>query len=85
MTEWVFNEVERSSYLTVDTNEIITTLEKKERIVRCKDCKHFRKRSPVVTADDYRCRNPKWMNGGIWSVQVSPDGFCAWGDAKVVE
>lgn len=53
-----------------------------ERIVRCKDCKHFKKRSPVVTADDYRCCNPKWMNGGLWSVQVSPDGFCAWGKRK---
>ena len=37
-----------------------------ERIVRCKDCKHFE-----------HCR--------LQMISNKPDGFCAWGERKVVE
>lgn len=43
-----------------------------EEIVRCKDCKHFNKLSRKHEA--YACR--------LTCMDVSPHGFCAWGERK---
>lgn len=50
-------------------------------IVRCRDCKHF---TPKGTH--------KFENGKVnadycdyvrgWMLQITPDGFCAWGERK---
>lgn len=48
----------------------LTTHHPPERIVKCKDCKY----SDGVWCDIHE-RRTDW----------EPDGFCAWGDAKVVE
>ena len=52
-----------------------------ERIVRCRDCKHF---TPKGTH--------KFENGKVnadycvyvrgWMLQITPDGFCAWGERR---
>lgn len=52
-----------------------------ERIVRCRDCKHF---TPKETH--------KFENGKVnedycdyvrgWMLQITPDGFCAWAERK---
>lgn len=79
MAEWIFNEWERSSYLTVDTNEIITTLEKKERIVRCKDCDSYRE----YTWFDQWLKKEYLLRECLWfDCKVEPDGFCAWGEER---
>lgn len=50
-------------------------------IVRCRDCKHFTPKGThkfengKVNAD--YC---KYVRG--WMLQITPDGFCAWGDKK---
>lgn len=49
-----------------------------ERIVRCRDCEYAKwKAKDCDGADIYRCRKFKF--------DVSPDGFCAWGERKAVE
>ena len=52
-----------------------------EEIVRCRDCKHF---TPKGTH--------KFENGKVnedycdyvrgWMLQITPDGFCAWGERR---
>ena len=55
--------------------------EKLNEIVRCRDCKHF---TPKGT---HKFENGKvnadycdYMRG--WMLQITPDGFCAWGERK---
>lgn len=53
----------------------------REEIVRCRDCKHFtpkgtHKFENRKTNADY-C---KYVRG--WMLQITPDGFCAWGERK---
>ncbi len=46
-----------------------------ERIVRCRDCKHYREHEFVLITDvSDVCLF--WAEG----VKVEPDGFCAWGE-----
>lgn len=52
----------------------------KERIVRCKDCKHATR--DCLTAS-LGCRHFAWDNGVTYrQMPVKPDGFCAWGEEK---
>lgn len=54
---------------------------RREEIVRCRDCKHF---TPKGTH--------KFENGKVnadyckyvrdWMLQITPDGYCAWGERK---
>lgn len=56
--------------------------EAREEIVRCRDCQHFtpkgtHKFGNGKVNDDY-C---DYVRG--WRLQITPDGFCAWGERKV--
>ena len=51
-------------------SDIGTELVKRERIVRCKDC-----RMSFEECGDLWCR-------GIVGPPIEPDGFCAWGDPR---
>lgn len=51
------------------------------KIVRCRDCKHFtpkgtHKFENGKVNEDY-C---KYVRG--WMLQITPDGFCAWGERR---
>lgn len=49
----------------------------RERIVRCRDCKHYADHEWVIATDvSDVCHF--WANG----VKVEPDGFCKWGERK---
>lgn len=49
-----------------------------EEVVRCRDCKYFYR-------FDSRCSKFTYDNGAMFaSAIVEPDGFCAWGEPKVV-
>ena len=45
----------------------------RERVVRCRDCVHFR---PPGKPDPARC------SGVFAFVEPDPDGFCAWGERR---
>ena len=52
-------------------------LERREEIVRCRDCKHYREHEFVLITDvSDVCLF--WAEG----VKVAPDGFCAWGERR---
>lgn len=62
------------------------TCERRERVVRCRDCKHG---DPFCDSSSYAgmidCMHfSQWDyyndKPGIWPVE--PDGFCAWGERR---
>lgn len=48
-----------------------------ERIVRCKDCKHYSDHEWIMVTDVSDVCH--FFGGGV---KVEPDGFCAWGERK---
>lgn len=68
MTEyiiWESDKTETTDYLGVKHG--VSHFEKREEIVRCRDCKHY-------TDDEFEYRH--YCNE--WCGQVEPDDFCAW-------
>lgn len=57
------------------SGEVCRPQEIRERIVRCRDCKHA-----IMSYRDGlpRCAGPLVMEATL----VSPDGFCAWGEER---
>ena len=47
------------------------TQKRHEEIVRCRDCRHY-------TDDEMEY----YHYCGSWCEQVTPDGFCAWGERR---
>ena len=50
----------------------------REKIVRCKDCKHYKDHEWVILTDVSDVCH--FWGGG--SVKVEPDGFCKWGERR---
>lgn len=71
MREYIMAEVERYCGKVLTTfgvaNEYSVSEERRENIVRCRDCKHFK--------SDICERVP-------YGIKVESDGFCAWGERK---
>lgn len=58
-----------------------------DSIVKCKDCVHFHEnkyKHHGIAVIDYWCS--KWSEDycccGNFAIDVSPDGFCAWGERR---
>ena len=49
------------------------TVERRERVVRCRDCSMY-------DAEDGMCMRDPEHTGRGW--YASPDGFCAWGEER---
>jgi len=52
-----------------------------ERIVRCRDCKHYSEHEWIIATDVSDVCH-------FWHgepTKVEPDGFCAWGERKEVD
>lgn len=54
--------------------EVYVSGDKLPEIVRCRDCKHY-------TDDEMEY----YHYCSSWCEQVTPDGFCSWGERKVVD
>lgn len=65
-------------------------LHQKEPVVRCRDCKNAWTDELLEFDDDFEeywrtawfCTHPKTTEPG--SLEVEPDGFCAWGERKAL-
>lgn len=72
MTEYIYDTSIEATFLHE---------QKREEIVRCRDCKHF---TPKGTH--------KFENGKVnadycdyvrgWMLQITPDGYCAWAERR---
>lgn len=70
MAEYVY-EVVTEHELCRDVHHYV----RRERVVRCRDCIHFRPSKPKTSA-------PSRCSGVFAFVHSDPDGFCAWGMAR---
>lgn len=81
LTSWL------SAYAIFDTSEFPPLMKSEHlaitlpSVVRCRDCKHFTPRGTHKFEDgkeneDY-C---DYVRG--WMLQITPDGFCAWGERR---
>lgn len=53
-----------------------------EPIVRCRDCKWYRE-TTFFYYTSKQCTRTCWAGNTDRYTDVSPDGFCAWGERKV--
>lgn len=74
--------------IDIPTDKMTTDLRfwLRERIVRCRDCKHMHRVRNWLGMDVDEC----WLHasretGALGKERTEPDGFCAWGERKVVD
>ena len=75
MAEYVCELTDDYPDVSFYSDEYSGTVERRERIVRCRDCKH----AIMSYQDRYpRCAGPMVKEATL----VDPDGFCAWGEER---
>ena len=73
MAEYVCDMTDDYPDVPYGSDEYSGTVERRERIVRCRDCK-------FSTSMGYQC---EWFHGDyLTHAQVVPEGFCAWGERR---
>ena len=70
MAEYVCDLTDDYPDIEFGDEEYSGTCERREKVVRCRDCVHFR---PPIKTGPARC------SGVFTFVEPDPDGFCAWG------
>lgn len=70
MAEYVCDLADDYPGIEFGDEEYSGTCERREKVVRCRDCVNFR---PPSKTDRARC------DGVFAFVEPDPDGFCAWG------
>ena len=70
MSEYII-EMGNSSYRSTSGLLCADVSQLKAEVVRCRDCKHY-------TDDEMEY----YHYCGSWCEQVTPDGFCAWGERR---
>ena len=73
MAEYVCDIREDYPGIPYEHDDFSGTLERRERIVRCRDCVHWRKPSKHERS---KC------TGVMAFVEPTPEGFCAWGERR---
>lgn len=76
MAEYVCDLADDYPDIEFGDEEYSGTCERREKVVRCRDCVHFRPPSKTGRA---RC------DGVFAFVEPDTDGFCAWGSPRGVE
>ena len=76
MAEYVCELMPDDSNVPYDSDDYSGECVRHERVVRCRDCVHWREPDRQHGA---RC------TGAMVFVEPSPDGFCAWGYPREVE
>lgn len=70
MAEYVCELTDDYPGIEFDDDDYSGTCERHERVVRCRDCVHWRR---PTDRERSRC------TGAMAFVEPTPDGFCAWG------
>ena len=78
MAEYIYGEqvIESHKVGGVTYGTVKPLGERRERVVRCRGCKHWRRPS---NRERSRC------TGAMAFVEPTPDGFCAWGEPREEE
>lgn len=78
MTEYIATQSELKLYDGSTIGSRIELAEPLQEIVRCRDCKFFKHWSWADGSYAYECAICEYND------MVEPNGFCAWGERKVV-
>lgn len=88
MGEYIVSELDLNrlvvSYME-SRMSLYSPISEPERIVRCKDCKHLYEfeRKTWGSNIPYKVQQCEYWADSTWgSVEVEPDGFCAWGEVR---
>ena len=73
MAEYVCELIPDDSNVPYDSDDYSGECIRRERVVRCRDCEHWRRPS---NRERSRC------TGAMAFVEPTPDGFCAWGEPR---
>lgn len=73
MAEYVCEITQDYPGIPYEHEDFSGTMERREEVVRCRDCVHWRK------PNDYERSK---CTGAMAYVEPTPDGFCAWGVRK---
>ena len=81
MTEYIVDVQFASDFNADNMRHFELDVRSRKEVVRCRDCKHFTPKGADKfengkTNMDY-CT---YIRG--WMLQITPDGFCAWGDRR---
>ena len=68
-----------AEYVTVWVDDL-PDLKRGERIVRCRDCKHYAEHEWIIATDVSDVCH--FFGDGV---KVEPDGFCKWGERREVD
>ena len=73
----------------LDTGLLHVDYIRHERVTRCRDCRFCKRSTPVYIADGKTYTGDFWLCEAVCETewpghrfQVSPDGFCAWGEPR---
>lgn len=88
MAEYVVEMTDDYPGVPYGSDDYSGTVERRERVVRCRDCKHaMEHRSKSILGTDLvtlACSGP--IQGAYSEgADVEPDGFCAWGSTREVD
>lgn len=70
-----------AEYVVEEPSDRSASWRVRERIVRCRDCKHYSEHEWIIATDVSDVCH-------FWHgepTKVEPDGFCAWGERKEVD
>lgn len=73
MAEYVCEITQDYPGIPYEHEDFSGTMERREEVVRCRDCVHWRKPTKYERS---KC------TGAMAYVEPTPDGFCAWGVRK---
>lgn len=85
MAEYVCDMTDDYPDVPYGADEYSGTVERRERIVRCRDCKHaMEHRSKSILGSEPVTLICSGLIQGAYSegADVDPDGFCAWGEPR---
>ena len=85
MAEYVCDMTDDYPDVPYGVDEYSGTVERRERIVRCRDCKHaMEHRSKSILGSELVTLICSGLIQGAYSegADVDPDGFCAWGEPR---
>lgn len=77
MSEYIYERPDEPAKVVRDgwNVRIEWDFKQREEIVRCRDCKHCKRRNGILPPTV--CE--RW---GYYNFETEPDGFCAWGERK---
>lgn len=67
-----------------DNDGFHTGYEKTGEVVRCRECRWYKKRE-IIGRDDGYCKYTRMTQDGLQYINANPDDFCSYGERRTDE